>query len=488
MLGLGLYGTGVAGDVAPPPPPVALTANIPPAMGPLFSGQAITDMAGYGAMTAIGNFSSSAGAIVSAVVGATGDATGVGAALTEGEAAGFEVLVTDDQGNSQTFPAGLTTVEYGLRLVQTVGNEAELDLNPNAPNGLALDLTIEGGPYAGVYAFTAGDIRGTVFNFPGTAGVTATGFAEGDVLNSDDGLWSTPSGAITLTRVWRRNGALIPGATGPDYTLTASDIGTQIRCDVTGDDGINPAVTVTGTALQIGAGGFDPVSLFAGGAGGAYYVMNAANMRAAVDGSGGVPAIGTGIGFVEDLSGNGNHARQGTAGARPLLESDAAGDFLQCDGSNDELELPALGIQGSMARSLFVVGDRPTGTINASSSATGQRWTFVDDPDGSGNARIEVAGGAHISGFTTGALAVYGIVLDGATLGDHVLHKNDATEASTGTVTINTQNSNYRMGRRHTSQYRSPAIRAFLIIDRALTGAEISNLKAYFYAQYGITG
>ena len=92
----------------------------------------------------------------------------------------------------------------------------------------------------------------------------------------------------------------------------------------------------------------------------------------------------------------------------------------------------------------------------------------------------------NVAALSTGDLAVYGIVLDGTILAGHVLHKNDVTETATGSVTIDTVDADTQIGRRQSNRHRAPALRAFLIIDRALTPAEIADLKSYFYMQYGI--
>jgi Tol biopolymer transport system component len=60
---------------------------------------------------------------------------------------------------------------------------------------------------------------------PGLTGVGAVGAT----LTCDAGAWSNG----TLTRIWRRDGIAIPGASAPTYTVTAADAGTTIDCLVT---------------------------------------------------------------------------------------------------------------------------------------------------------------------------------------------------------------------------------------------------------------
>ena len=489
-VGCDLTGSGAApNDAAPPPPPpsASFDAIITPAMNTLVEGQAINDLADYAAMVDPSNFSSTGGVIVSAVVEFTGAATAADAPLAEGDSAGFFVTVTDDRSNQHIFDAGSTVVEYDVQVIQTVGNEAQLLVNPAAPDSLVVELIIAGSlSYDGTYFCTAGEIRNGPHPFASTVSLSYAGLSEGSVITCDDGLWSSPSGMLTLSRTWHRDGVAIPGETGATYTIAAEDLGSTISCEVTGDDGTNGPMSVFSAPVDVpGSAAFDPVSLFANGEAGAFYVFSDTTNLREDEATSNVPAVGTAIGFAEDLSGNANHAVQTSQVNKPLLQSDAVGPYLEFDGSNDALTLPQLGISGAGARSLFVVADMPTGTMNVNSNATGRRWTFVDETP-PGNMRIEVAGGAFVSTFTTGDLAVYGITFEGSTLADHVLHKNGATEPASGTVTINSTDNDNQIGRRQTSIYRPPSLRAFLIIDRVLTAAETSDLKSHFYSEYGI--
>lgn len=138
------------------------------------------------------------------------------------------------------------------------GVVAQVSIPASTADGTTVPITISGQAkdhYNGSWAPTAGDLRAGAWHLDGTTLLTYPGLTEGEDVTSDDGLWATPTGTLTLSRVWRRDGSIIPGATGQSYTLTASDPGTSLRCDVTADDGENGTVTEVGMPMPIPAAG-----------------------------------------------------------------------------------------------------------------------------------------------------------------------------------------------------------------------------------------
>lgn len=238
------------------PPAVStgeITALIAPALSTLYEGQRIADVTGYAEMIVETNFSSTEGSIQSAVVSFTGDAVSDGAPLLEDQIAGYTVLVTDSEGNTGTFDAGSTRVEYKVRVTTTSANEADIEINPLVPDSETVDVTIAGGTaYDGMYnMLPVGGLRNNAFNFPGTVLLSTTNLFPGGVASVDLGLWTTPSDSLTLTCQWRRDGVDIAGATEPTYTLVTADEGATLTCYVTGDDGINTPVNVESASLTI---------------------------------------------------------------------------------------------------------------------------------------------------------------------------------------------------------------------------------------------
>lgn len=79
---------------------------------------------------------------------------------------------------------------------------------------------------------------------PTISGVARVGLT----LTANDGVWT---GSPTLTRVWKRNGVVIVGATGTSFTLTAADVGTTITVTVsaTNAGGVTNATSAATSAV-----------------------------------------------------------------------------------------------------------------------------------------------------------------------------------------------------------------------------------------------
>lgn len=255
ILGTALSGAnGPVGGNGNDGPAIQITASLPPATAPLYDGQSLQETPDYAAMTAPGNFTSSAGPIAQVDLDIQGDVTSDSATLTENQIVGFRVTVTDTFGNTETFDAGTTTVQYRVRLETTDSNEARININPLVPDTTGIEISITGSAeFNGFYFATAGELRdGPVV----LGGASLTGDTDlGATLTAADGLWTTPNGVLTLTRQWLRDGVAISGATGETYTLTSADQGSDIAVRITGDDGETPAVSTQSAPLAIPPGG-----------------------------------------------------------------------------------------------------------------------------------------------------------------------------------------------------------------------------------------
>ena len=83
--------------------------------------------------------------------------------------------------------------------------------------------------------------------------------AVGETLTASDGTW-TGDAPITYARVWRRDGATIPGATGTTYVTVAADVGKTIAVAVTATNSTASATAVSapiGPILAARGGGTD---------------------------------------------------------------------------------------------------------------------------------------------------------------------------------------------------------------------------------------
>ena len=241
---------------------IVVSAGLMPAMAPLYEGQSVSDVPGYAAMTSPANFSASTGFIVGASVAFTAGVSAADMPLAEDALAGFTVTVTDSNGDTHVFDAGAVSVQYEVRVTQTLGNEALIDINPLVPDTEALSIVISGDTYAGTYATTAGAVRNGMVNLAPPA---VNGAPEvGALLSADEGLWATPTGNLALTYQWQRGTVPIAGAMGQEYTADAADAGTDIRCVVTGDDGGGGTLVVASAAISIPGEQMGPLVTAAG--------------------------------------------------------------------------------------------------------------------------------------------------------------------------------------------------------------------------------
>ena len=102
---------------------------------------------------------------------------------------------------------------------------------------------------------------------------------------------------------------------------------------------------------------FDPASLFANGEQGAFYALSDLSTLFQDDaGTTPVTAPGQAVGRVLDLSGNGNHATQATAEARPVYQTDGTLHWLEFDGVDDFLVTPFAGMALSTFAGAFALG------------------------------------------------------------------------------------------------------------------------------------
>jgi hypothetical protein len=85
-----------------------------------------------------------------------------------------------------------------------------------------------------------------------------------------------------------------------------------------------------GLSLTGGAAAFNPASLFTASQGG-YYDPSPTSTGVAADAA---------VAQLNDLSGNGNHATQATAGSKPILRQSGSNYYLELDGTDDFMAFP----------------------------------------------------------------------------------------------------------------------------------------------------
>lgn len=146
-----------------------------------------------------------------------------------------------------------------------------------------------------------------------------------------------------------------------------------------------------------GASAFSPASLFSNGEEGAWYdPSDLSTMFQNSDGTTAV-AVGDPVGYIEDKSGNGNHAIQATSAKRPTLRQAGSLYYLEFDGAQG-LRSAAIDFTSTDSMSVFagaksetdatqMIGELSTnsggndGTFRIGSVA-GDQWRYASKGDG----------------------------------------------------------------------------------------------------------
>jgi hypothetical protein len=232
---------------------------------------------------------------------------------------------------------------------------------------------------------------------------------------------------------------------------------------------------------------FDPASLFAASEQGAWYDPSDLSTVWA-DTAGTIPASVNGtVARIDDKSGNGHHATQATAAARPILRLDATTGthYLETDGVDDRLQ---------MALAISTDYDRTTVLRQIS-------WTLNDQVYGNGTSgsaelrqrSVSPSLGSINNGTTPDntdlAIGVTGLVTEryhatGSTVSVQI---NDGTAATSAVTTTIVAPADLGIGAR-TGGTLAGNFRIYEIVMRyRMTTEQLAALKAYYYAKHGIT-
>ncbi|MCV3273818.1 hypothetical protein [Roseobacter sinensis] len=266
-VGCGFSGSGQFPVLPVPEPQVVFRALQPLTSTRLHDKQAVRDMANYADLVAPSNFTSTAGPIDSVQVIFTGDAVSADAPLSEGDQAGYSVIVTDSDGNTASFSAPIIPVEYAVRLIVTGDAEIEVDRNPIAVSGMfSLDFTGSDAPWTDVYQLDLADYvsRPVILATAPITGVPAIG----EVLDALPGLAISEGadGVESRSYQWYSfetatqtadDRAPISGATAQSYTVQPGDAGrTLLRgeraIDSRGSSSEAFTASVSVTAVPVG--------------------------------------------------------------------------------------------------------------------------------------------------------------------------------------------------------------------------------------------
>lgn len=147
--------------------------------------------------------------------------------------------------------------------------------------------------------------------------------------------------------------------------------------------------------VLLNASTFTPASLFTNNGPGAWYdPSDLSSLAQNSDGTGSVSENDI-IKYVGDKSGNGNHATQSNGSKAPVLRKDANGKYyLEFDGTDDVLEVPAIDFTGSGQLSAFAAAQ--------STANDAFRIIYESEPNifvGAGNTLLSQPGSGSSEGF-----------------------------------------------------------------------------------------
>ena len=236
--------------------------------------------------------------------------------------------------------------------------------------------------------------------------------------------------------------------------------------------------------------GFDPASLFASGEQGSWYEVSTTTCF--TDTSGTIAATyGDPVAYLQDLSGNGNHATQTTLASRPILLQDGSGTpYLDFDGVDDGFSLtyPVSQRTSNMQMVLGVEQD-PASTdlqVFLTSQDSSNNPYIGLYQEGSTSAFVDSNSGTPTHHVNNGSdLARRGIVFDALNTGSPVVYEARGFDMTTSTWT--TYGTLPSWGLYRTGSW-SPDTKFFgLLILGNHTTEELTSAREWMAEKVGVT-
>lgn len=237
---------------------------------------------------------------------------------------------------------------------------------------------------------------------------------------------------------------------------------------------------------------FAPSSIFGvSDKGFAYDPLDLTKLKQVSDGSGSVTANGDPIGYIEDVSGKGNHATQATAGSRGVLDGSNA---LLLDGTDDHLILPAALLTGWTAGTFVAavrlaldppVNDFKTGPVfgDFGNSGFGDAYPFSDGIIYDGT----LSNVRKITGNPAASLTAWHILTIFSAANDYRLDLNSTNHYTTAANTV-AVGAAPLLGKSIIggNTFLNGRIGRSTAINRILSGTELVDLRSWAASPYGI--
>lgn len=255
------------------------------------------------------------------------------------------------------------------------------------------------------------------------------------------------------------------------------------------------------------AGGFSLLSLFSGGAEGAWF--DPSDISTLFQDSAGttpVTASGQPVGLMLDISGNGNHATQATSSKRPTYTTGSGLAWLAFDGADDAMATAAIDFTGTDKMSMFAGVRRIDATVgiitelsnNVGSNGNPGSFYLVSGTDAGFTAYSSLSrgtinpGGPGVAGFndsTNPSTDVVSVTHDIA--GDLSTMRTNGVAGTSGTGNKGAGNfGNYTLyigSRNQITLYFKGNLYGLIIPGKLVSAAEIASTEAYLAAKTGVT-
>ncbi len=298
----------------------------------------------------------------------------------------------------------------------------------------------------------------------------------GEVLSCTTGIWlNSPT---SYTYQWYRSpGTAISGATSATYTLSASDVGLQIFCRVSG-------VSIAGTGSPVDSNTTTSV------ADAPFTPVEITNISLWLDASdaASISHSANAVSQLDDKSGNDRHATQGTGANKPTTNTRTIGglNVLDFDGTGDFLTIPSI---TSTAYTVFCVfnTDGYAASKGFIGSPTGNNGAMVFGPRFTNGGLAFTSSGVAVRLASTTAISngIDYIASGRSSAAGSNIQVNGADAGSNATNAGYTAPSSL-IGR-YLDEYYNGAIGELIVFSRALADPEMNEIGNYLAAKWGLT-
>lgn len=212
-------------------------------------------------------------------------------------------------------------------------------------------------------------------------------------------------------------------------------------------------------------------------------------------------AVGSPVGYIQDKSGNKNHAFQATAGKRPILRSSGGLNWLEFDGVDDYLSTNAFVFGDGTTASIAYAAQKSSTAVGliaetspSTSSNSGSMYATIND-SGTLSCGMRGAAGTIIgygNNVAVGATFVGVFSNDTSNTSGEYIRINGVSQGGNssgnpggaGSVALNASFVGARGG---TSAFFNGRLYELFVRSGMLTSAEITKVEGYFQSKSGIS-